>query len=318
MHRLILTKAVYSTDVAHLYEHLFCMAVNSFFLKQHLFQYLDFSLVGKTHHNGVVVVDIEFYTKEAIKLAGEISSLQLDLNYDEIFIAMLQILAEEGEPVAMTSMDEVMADLKTIQSEAWIDYDKSDVLVSKKQEKSDSSFYVAQGESRTPSVLTASVNLRLDTIKEPAHLPLFHQLAQFITENFQVTLGTKFGVYSYEDRFTKDDGIYSYNNYFKVPDTDEVELDLKEVAVFVRQFINRLSDAGAFLRFFDSLKNLSLYSNPNVVPDFERIYRETEVMMGAKGWSRLFEQKIDTQIMKDVEVIVSFDGKTETFKPFKS
>ena len=174
MKRLILIKPSSSIDLAHLYEHIFCMHIEELFYNNHLFQYLDYSLVGKTYHGSVVYVDLELYTENAIRLANEVSTLTLTLNKKVLFTAMVQLLAEEEEPLGSTGYDNVKRALEALHKQPWQNVDDIELVDAKEIRKKTSPFYIAEGKARPARKLTTSILLDPDFATSHRELlPLF-------------------------------------------------------------------------------------------------------------------------------------------------
>ena len=132
MKRLILTKQSLTIQTAHLYEHLFCMHITTFFDKNALFPQLDYSLNGKTYHGGIIVVDIELYTFAAIKIASQIAGLEIDINETTLKTALSQILAENEEYIESTGYEQIANALTDIQRQPWQDIDAMTLSIQSK------------------------------------------------------------------------------------------------------------------------------------------------------------------------------------------
>lgn len=94
---MIIIKQNNSHQVAHLYEHLFCMAVEDLFYHKHLFPYVDYQLSSQMLRGGIIYVNITLHTSEAKQLIDKLPELTIPLNDRSIHTAIIQIISEKEQ-----------------------------------------------------------------------------------------------------------------------------------------------------------------------------------------------------------------------------
>jgi hypothetical protein len=307
MKRLILIKQSNAIDLAHLYEHIFCMRIEEFFYNKHLFQYLDYSLVGKTYHGGVVYIDLELYTQAAISLAKELQALAITLDEATITTAVMQLLAEEEEPLSGTGYDDVKQALETLHEQPWQDIDDVELVDVKGVRRRTKPFYIAEGKPLPARKLITGV--LIDTAFAATHrelLPLFRQFAWLINSTLQGALPEANGYYSLKDVYKNTKETIGLFNTFKVANTNDMDVQLPDDLETCLEVVHDLQQYGAFAHYMDELCNLSYYDRPNLAPNLEKNYEDTLIFIGPKGWQKIATNENYELLLKHMSIEVKF------------
>jgi len=309
MKRLILIKQSNSVDLAHLYEHIFCMRIEKFFSEKHLFPYLDYSLVGKTYR-GVVYIDLELYTEVAITLANELSSLSITFNEETFTTAATQLLAEEEEPLASTGYENVKQALEELQKRPWQNIDDIEFIDAKKIRKKTGSFYIAEGKARPARKLTTGILLDVEFAASRRELlPLFRQFAWLLTSTLQGALPEAYGYYSLKDLYKNTKKTVGLFNIFKVGDADDIQVDLSDTLKTCLEVTRDLQQYGAFTDYMKELRKTSYYNRPNLAPNLEKNYEDTLIFIGPKGWQKIATNENYELLLKHMRIEVKFGRK---------
>lgn len=310
MQRLILIKISPAIQLGHLYEHIFCAHVDTLFYKHHLFPDLDYSIAGKTYYSGIISVEIELYSERAITLSSAISTLAIDLNETTISIAASQILAEKEEPLASIGYDDVKQALESLHAQAWRKIDNIELIDAKNIRKKTGPFYVAEGKSRPAQKLTTGV--LLDVKFARAHrelLPLFRQFAWLITASLQGVLADTYGYFSFEDTYKDSSTMQGVVNTFKVGDADDIVVDLPDILETCFDVVRELQQHNAFGRYMTDLRKTSYSHHPGLAPNIEKLYEDTLIFIGSKGWQNLASDKNYRLLLKHMSIEVKFGRK---------
>ncbi|HWZ65643.1 MAG TPA: hypothetical protein VNX65_02475 [Patescibacteria group bacterium] len=310
MKRLILIKQSNSFDLAHLYEHIFYTHIEELFYKKHLFQYLDYSLVGKTLY-GTAYLDLELYAEPAIILAKEIPNLTIRLDKDNIAIAASQILAEEEAPLSSLGYETVRQALIDLHNQTWQNADNIELIDTKKVRKTTRpAFYIAEGKSLPARKLQFGVTLNKDfVIQHRVLIPLFRQFAWLIMYNIHGALSDRYGYYSTRENFKSTKKVTGLFNAFKVADAYDNDVRLSNNLEACQEVIQSLRQYDAFTRHMSVLRNISYYNRPNLAPSFEENYEDTHILIGPKGWQKIATQENYELLMKHMSIELKFGHK---------
>lgn len=288
MKRLILIKQSPAIQLGHLYEHIFCSHVDTLLYEHHLFPDLDYTIAGKTYYGGIISVDLELYTDKAIALTPMISALKINLDETIIATAASQILAEREEPLASTGYDDVKRALESLDVQPWQNIDDVELIDIKDIRKKTGPFFIAEGKSRPAQKLTTGVYLDATFAKKHRELmPLFRQFAWLITSSLQGVLADTYGYFSFNEVYRNSTTPQGVLNTFKVGDADDIEVNLSEILETCFEVVRDLQQYGAFDRYMEELRKTSYYNHPNLALNLERLYEETHVFIGPKGWKKI-------------------------------
>lgn len=72
----IIVKQSKCIQLGHLYEHIFCDHLETFLHNQGVFQYVDYTLSGKTYHGGLIYIEVVFYNEHSAQYIDTINNLE--------------------------------------------------------------------------------------------------------------------------------------------------------------------------------------------------------------------------------------------------
>jgi len=301
MKRLILIKQSRSIDLAHLYEHVFCRHVDELFSNNDLFPYLDYSLVGKTYYGGIIYIDLELYSNAAILLAANISSLDIKTDEAIISVAVDQLMAEKDSIFHSQGYEKVKEALRELHDVSWQDIDTVNLIDVKIFRRVKQPFYLSHVTNKKASNFTLGIILDSDFASSYSELlPLFRQVAWFITVVLQEKLSSSCGYYSFTDEFIRNKRITGQYNTFKVAYITEVNINQNlEVC---KKAIHKLFEHNAFSRFMSDLRNVSYYTDSYIAPNLEKNYEDTLMVIGSLGWQSIATDKNCDSILKHMTI----------------
>lgn len=305
MKRLILIKQSPAIQLGHLYEHIFCAHVDTFFYERHLFAYLDYSLKGKMYYGGVIYIDVELYTNAAIALSNQLPTLAVELNEETVSIATAQILAEKEEPIGGKGYNNVKRALEDLHRQPWQNIDDVVLVDTKSIRKKAGPFYIAEGKPLPASKLTAAIFLDGQFVASHRELlPLFRQLAWLIISSLQGVLADTYGYFSQDDVYKNRDKSIEVRNSFKVAKANDSEINLSDTLATCLEVVRDMQQYNAFERFMEELRKISYFNHPTVAPNLERNYEDTLTFIGAKGWQKVATKENCELLLKNMFIEV--------------
>lgn len=311
MKQLILVKQSNSIQLAHLYEHLFCASVDTWFYRQHMFQHLDYFLVGRTYYNGIVYIDLTLHTDSATRAANQVSALDIRLDNEAIGIAASQLIAEKEEPFSGKGIDAVRQALEELHHRPWQPLDDVGVIDPISVRRKPGVLYIAEGKSLPARKLTTSI--KLDAAFAVDHrelLPLFRQFAWLVTENLQTVLADEFGFFSFDDTFKSTKKRIELTNIFKVPNGDDAALD--DVVRSCKTLVQDLRRYNAFMRLTHDLTRYTHFHQSYLLPHPENNLVDTGILIGTKGWKQTATEANCSLLLKHMSIEVRYGRERVT------
>lgn len=315
MKRLILVKQSPAIQLGHMYEHIYCMRIDELFHSHNLFPHLDFALYGKMYHGGILVIDIELYTANAVRLADKIKTLQIDLNQEIISRTLSMMLAEMEQPIETAGYDAVVKELEELHEQRWQTIDSLAIIDAKKIRRSAGPIYIVHGRAIPVSKIVTGVFLEREFAASNRELmPLFGQIARLIVSTWQGTVANSFGLYSYDDKFKSSKEQEGLTNTFHAPRVRGVEIDVDEVLEKCMTDIRELLKTRAIERLAEELNKMSYEEHSDSAPNYERNYEDTLVFMGTKGWQQIVTEENCAALLRHLSINVSF-GRKKVVQP---
>ncbi len=307
MERLIIIKKSPAIQLGHLYEHLFCMAVDELFRSNNLFPRLDYALDGKTYHGGLVVIDIELYSKEAVNEARNVTNLSISFEDEVILKAFSTILAELQVSMESDGRDAIIAGLHALQEQKWESIDDFTMLDVKQIRRPSAPLYAVYDKPLKSRKLTVSVDLDNEFAKSHRELlPFFAQLAQLHIVLWQSSIAFEQGYFSSEDKYVSTAKRESVQNTFVVTQAQEVAVDVHAILKKCLEDAQALRQHGAIKRYMHELQNVSYANQPRLAPNYEKNYENSLVFMGAKGWRHSATEANVELLLKRMSISVTY------------
>lgn len=262
-------------------------AVNKFFSKKGLWRYLDYDATGKTfEQGGLIIVDIVFYTEEAMRYCDKVKDITIDLGADNknLAFSFLQILAEEKHEVVTTDMRKVIQELEALNASSWQKPNDVDVIITQKTRRSSTPIYMANNTAPKPQKIPLS--LTLDTSmnkKHPELLPLFAVVAEIILQNISYRIGLKHGLYV--DKLTNKAGVCTTD--LLILKRRASELNPGEITAFAKSVQKEVTAPTTLERIGRNLQSVDYQTRYYEAPNYENILKNTGILIGQKGWHHI-------------------------------
>ncbi|HMH70008.1 MAG TPA: hypothetical protein VK502_01290 [Candidatus Saccharimonadales bacterium] len=312
---MILLKQHTSPQVAHLYEHLFGMALDDFFYEEELFNYVDYVFHAYTLlPGGIVCVDISLYTDKAKLLANKISMLTVALDDRSINTAIAQLIAEEERQLGMTSIENIRKELSEIEAQSWRDIDDVDEIDPKHLDLMHGALYTPQNAEKVAAQKFGIAFILDQTFTEGNRelLPLFWQLATVIHESVAAALYREVGCYSKNVTRTYTRETTKLTRFFHI--NPGLPVEASNALAIVGDVLLDLHATGTFKRFITELATTSFNDPHRPAPDPALMFNPGAVLIGAKGWRRIATDANCKLVLSRMKVMVSAGRKRSSLK----
>lgn len=304
MKRYILVKKSPSIQLAHLYEHIFCMQVNKILLSKKLYLHADYDFTGKTYHGGLIHFELTQYTNKIKNVYKLLSKIPIDFDPHTVNLAINQLVAEMETGFKNDGYDNMIVEIKNLHNELWIKLDNFNLLDVKDFRQQSYPFYLSD-----KTIKSKKLKLKITfTGKDRAILPLFRQISHLIMANLENTLCDTYGYFSLEDSFKTNPNQYQLINVFNVGLAD-VHLD-NNLITKTQYFIRTMAANNVFNNFAKQLSSLSYEKRPCETVNFENSYEDTLIFIGSKGWKSIATPKNINTILKNSSLEFSFGKQT--------
>lgn len=306
MKRLTLVKTTNNPNVAHLYEHIFCYALNKFFRNHNLFSYVDYHYDAKTYSEGFIHLNILLFTQESEVLADELGKLELSLDNESISIAIFEIMAEK-KIVLYPNFDKLEKLLLQIDAQPWQPI--ADLAIHSPSSNERTSAVLEKGDTKTSDFKTMRIVASLKKNDEERYTQaLFIILSNALLNNITDTLADRFACFGYAQTVANDDSniklTREYRVYAKIARTHTEYISACE------DVIASMLEYGVKHKLAQYLQNSS-YSVAFNAPDELAIYEDTGLLIGGEGWRQLVSDgKYMKYALDNLEIAMSLGGKT--------
>lgn len=286
MSETILIKQYPAIQLAHLYEHLFCRAVDKLFYDRGLFPYLDYSLTGNIHQTGIIFIKLETYTAEATDLSHAVDSIKLSLTAESLSLAASQLIAENEFAYITSGIDEVRRHLKILDGITWREIDSITSIDTRGIKRLSRPFYIDINHPLPAKKLSLVVAVDGYTDHNFGKLlPLIRLLSFLISDTYETVLSDKYGLYPIDGEFSNSPTLTGYKSLFNIPDGHSINKN--EVLETVSEVIKYISINKGFERFAEVLKDISYKHASKVAPNALYNLTDTRILMGSRGWQEI-------------------------------
>ena len=122
---MLLIKQHPSTNLTYLYLILYRKSIDSLFSSHKLYRLLDYSIDIITTNNGILALEVVFYTKEARRLSRKIKHLHIPLTTPLIGLGVAEMTAKFKKGFTSTSSEALYTALKELHGTPWLDNNDS-------------------------------------------------------------------------------------------------------------------------------------------------------------------------------------------------
>ncbi|MBL8160262.1 hypothetical protein JNJ66_07460 [Candidatus Saccharibacteria bacterium] len=283
MQRLSIYKNTTTQNTAHLYEHLYCYALDYFFLSHKLYTYVDYHYDAKTYANGLIQLDTFLFTPEAEALALQLTSVLPDFSGDSVSMALIEILAEK-QCYAEADEQKVIRVLKQIDKIVWRHSVANDSIVNQTDGHEDPLILYPAKSNDFTSAECQIVLGDAQTIANDAALPLFYIVATALLNNVTDMLAREYAYFGIERSFDKGLERPIATQQFRIHASQASETT-EEVAD-IEVLIEAMKHAGLVRKLAAYLNNAT-YDMPLMAPDKKQIRKATGMHIDVEEWRKL-------------------------------
>lgn len=313
MQQITLTKIHPNIQLGHLYEHLFCTQVKKLFYNHGLFKYLDYYLSGTVHEKGgIIEIEIEFYTAEALALVSQIPDLKISVDPADISTAFTQLLAEEEVVIETNGLDSVTATLIELQTKPWQDMDDFGILDTKSIRHTSMPIYI--NENKLLPSRRLEIRLHLDADFAANHrrlLPLFLQIAKIITFTAQDILASENGYYPGDVVFQSKKHTVYMKADLQVAHANDQFIELSEDLDQCKKMLAYIDTTNSLQRLVRELHTTSYAYNPHTSPNIKAILNETDIYIGSRGWHEIATRDNINLLLSHASIELVFGRKKD-------
>lgn len=308
MKNIILVKSHDIIQLGHLYEHLFVMRFKDFMYQRGLYKVVDYAVHGTTYGNtGIIEINIELFSGEAIKLADDIAELKIDLGEDNINAtsALYQIFAEEDHQLYVSDKAELIGSLIELDNQPWSDYNDIGLMDGKKFRPKNDLIYLTNKAQSKPKVLRIEFQPVKEFVRNHRELlPLLNIVVRFLSFTAADVITKEQGYYYGEFYCTSKNQRYTNELWVNSELKDNVDIDqLMDRAV---DTISDITSVETIHRMVSGLQSFSVDSSPHELPDHERIERDTGIYISPDGWKSIANDKNVAAVLDSLGITVRY------------
>ncbi len=310
MKRIILIKTCAETQIAHLYEHLYCEAIRALFKQHNLFYYIDYTYQGTTYNKGVVHITIDFYTPEAVGLIESLTELSVWFDDKALEPAIAQIVAEEKYYLRSSKKDRLLDQLHELHTQPWQSLDDFTLFDARQHRFSQKTLWLSEEKARVKKL---QCDLLLDKNFAATHrslLPLFDIVGGIIQENLSRELCNKYGYYRNDNpaRYTKK----SFKTSQELTGWVRYIPKFTDEAVFSKKTLENLLKSDLVERasaFFAKTH----YDQAYEAPDELRLFEAMDILIGAKGWRQIGTKENIRRVLQHTTLQLNYGKEKQSF-----
>ncbi|RWZ78375.1 MAG: hypothetical protein EOT05_01255 [Candidatus Microsaccharimonas sossegonensis] len=315
MQHYIFVKKSQSIQLGHLYEHLIYMSLVDLLSSKKLYKYVDYDLIGKTYHGGLVYIELRAYSKKAKLSKHLLQRFDLDISESRIETAIGQLSAELTKAVNIDGLETIIEPIKELHLKRWYSIDEfSDLDVTNIK-----SFQLTPPLFLERAIKLSELKVFIQSYGEQTLnrelLPLARQVGKLIAENLTDTLSDTYGLFNTTDKFQLQKQNFSLESTLI---TSKSSLDLADGYLSItKQLLEAMIHDGAFKRFTTQLRSMSYTRHASASVSFERTYEDTLIFIGSKGWKKIATNKNLKKVLGHTSVEVVFK-KTHIILPIST
>jgi hypothetical protein len=311
MRRKTIIKSSRYFDIAHLYEHIYCIALTRLFRRRGLFKYIDYYYAARTYTAGIIHVDIWLYSPAAVALAPQLPSIRLAFDDQSITAAAVQV-ATENQSKVEGDITSLRAILEALDAEEWQAIDDFRLLDSDAVRRSRKSFWFIETSKSNFRRMQWGIQLDATLARQQRQLlPLFHVVCDALLGNLVEDLGDNKYYYCYGS-------MASYTNK-SVSEARKLrmyvgqDLSLVDELAACRTLLTQMLDAGFILKLAHGLQHVS-YQTPMLVPDEFEVFETTKVFVGGAGWESIGTESNISQVLRHATVSLTTSKVRRSFE----
>lgn len=309
MKRIILIKTCTETQIAHLYEHMYCEAIRANFKSKKLLYYIDYTYQGTTYDKGLTHIVVDLYTPQAVELSGKLTNLNVTFEDAKLELAIAQIVAEEKHYLRASKKEGLISQLNELQDQPWEPLDDVVLFDAQQHRRTQRTLWLSEEKAK---VKTLHCDLSLDNNFAPGHrnlLPLFDIVSNIIQENLARELCNKFGYYRNDNpahytrkNFKASQELAAWTRY--TPSlTDEVSVCETTITWLVK--IGLIERSAIFL-------GRAHYKQSDEAPDELRLLEATDILVGGRGWHQIGTEENISTVLKHTTLQLTYGKEKQS------
>ena len=312
MQRLVIIKTSNNPDLAHVYEHLFCYAIEKYLINHRLISYIDYFYDARTYLDGLIHISLHLYSKDAVAHADHIVRLDPSFDEDTVNIALLEIMAEKQMEVS-GDIAELMRLLKELHKSPWLPIDEVGVLDVRSNKLSPRAIKLHSVPADNFKMMKCEITLSNKELKRPLNYvqPLFSVLAEAISNNLTDMLARDYAYFGYDVTDSYDSHAMSYTKYYRVhqEQIDGLSTEAEDCEAMMATLLSNglIKKTHAYL----TRANFSL---PLEAPDALAFYEKSGLLVGGQGWRDIATTENIEIVLQSMSISLSL-GRTR--KPIK-
>ena len=315
MKNLLFVKQHPCVQLGHLYEHLFVRRINEFFYAKQLYKTLDYSASGTTFdEGGVILVDVYLYSDEAKKYKNELENLSIEfgIENDNVTTAALRITAEEHTQLYIADTKKVLSELQTLDAMPWLNIDNVRYIDTRSTRRKNAPLYLTNHQQKKPRQL--SITLECSRPLEALERALYTMLGRTLLFTISDKLAYHYGLYV--KQISNDPKKMSPKTVLLVPSWRSNDIATNKAAQIAKEAASAFSSDATIKRFIDDLISTNYLERSHLAPDFERILKETQVLIGTKGWQEVATIRNIERLLNESTLRVRY-GRQEQALPLR-
>lgn len=316
MKSIILLKQHPCTQLAHLYEHLYLRQVNDHFYSRGLFKCLDYAAHGSTFDKGgVVAVEIDLYTDNAIEIKEQLHNLPVDFGTDNknITTELTRISAEELYTLHITNKTDIVTQLNHLSATPWTPIDQLSSIDTHGSRQQASPIRLTDTKRPQPVTLSMSIYLDTDFINKNRELaPLFNTISRILTLTLHYKLGAHFGFY--DKKLDMDTKPHRTTSTLMISKSIADSVQTEQIAAYARDVVRYISSDDTIGRIVHSIHNMDYQNDIAGTLSFERVFNQTNILLGLQGWHKITSKKNIQQILAHTKITFTYRHQKATLQ----
>lgn len=280
----VLIKTSRLPNIAHLYEHLYVMAITRQMRAAGLHLYVDYHSIARTYGSGFIYIELLLYSDDAARVGASIDSLRLPLDDESLRVALLQVVAEKRQEVR-GDPKLVRRQLEELHAAPWQPLDEVDVLDARVVRRSQKGLRRLETPERQFRTTRCTLRLEEGLVASDRHLvALFHVVARVVLDNVVEALADTHGQYdSVDERSLPARGLEQVRI---LRQHRSASVDLRTELNTCTSIIREMIEGDFVAKLVQLLQSSSPGAFAEAV-DIHRVYEATELLVGGNGWRSL-------------------------------
>ena len=293
MQKLILIKDTDDRQLAHVYEHAFCDAINNYLtIENNYIDTLDFFIEGRTFYSGAISIEIIFFIKNSEYLKNHIKNIKI--NENNILPGLRQVLAEK-QATAQLETDKIIEEVLKLDTQTEWQNLSSITYIDDQNKSFQDKLQLCENNKKSNKL---SIEIRFNkSIGESLALAPF--IATLIKNNLHLKIMSKYSSYYAGDNWDDDRKHLAEICEILLPLSTKV--DDKIIENFFQETIKLLKNNTPKIKHFFSTAD---FSKKLTGPDFVDAADKTGYLVGEKGWKKLSTDENILSVLDDANICI--------------